>query len=143
MTRSVSRSVVVKASADQIFALLTDPRRHSDFDGSDTVKGQVTGPDRLVAGSRFGMKMHKGMPYTITNEVVEFQDNALVGWRNLGRHIWRYELAAEGDGTKVTETFDWATSRAPFVLELLKLPEKSAVSIEKTLQRLKVLLEKA
>ena len=141
MTRSVSRSVVVDAPADQVFALLSDPRRHADFDGSGSVKANIKGPTCLALGDRFGMRMRLGIPYTITNEVVEFEQDRLIGWRHVGHHVWRYELESEGTGTKVTETFDWSTSRSPAAMEKLKYPQKNAVSIEKTLERLKRLAE--
>lgn len=143
MTRSVSRTVVIDAPADQLFALLADPRRHADFDGSGTVRSQLKAPDALSKGARFGMKMKLGVPYTITNEVVEFEPGRLIAWRHVGKHVWRYELEPSGTGTQVTETFDWSTSRAPRALELLGYPKKNAVSIEKTLQRLKQLAERA
>jgi uncharacterized protein YndB with AHSA1/START domain len=143
MTRTVSRTVVIDAPADQIFTLLADPRRHADFDGSGTVRSQLKAPDTLSLGARFGMKMKMGVPYTITNEVVEFEPGRVIAWRHLGKHVWRYELEPSGTGTQVTETFDWSTSRAPKALELLSYPKKNAVSIEKTLQRLKKLAEGA
>ena len=36
----------------------------------------------------------------------------------------------------MTEEFDWRSSRAPWVLELIKAPEKNAVAMERTLERL-------
>ncbi len=141
MTRSVSRSVLVDAPAEKVFALLSDPRRHADFDGSGSVKASIKGPEKLALGDRFGMRMRIGLPYTITSEVVEFEQDRLIGWRHVGHHIWRYELQPEGAGTRVTETFDWSTARVPAAMELLKYPAKNAVSIEKTLERLKRLAE--
>ena len=141
MTRRVSRSVIIDAPADQVFALLVDPKRHADFDGSGSVKASIRGPERLAKGDRFGMRMRLGLPYTITNEVVEFEEGRLIGWRHLGHHVWRYELEPVGDSTKVTETFDWANARSPKGIELAKLPAKNAASIEKTLVRLKELAE--
>ena len=136
MSRSVSRSVVVPASPTQVFDLLADPRRHAEIDGSGTVKGHLRGPSRLELGSRFGMRMRLGVPYVISNEVVELEPDRRIGWRHLGRHVWRYELEPVEGGTRVTETFDWAPSRAPRVLEALKVPQRNLRSIEATLERL-------
>lgn len=141
MNRSVSRTVVVDAPADQVFALLADPRRHPDFDGSGTVKGQLKAPATLSQGARFGMSMRVGVPYTITNEVVEFEQDRLIAWRHFGHHVWRYRLAPVDGGTEVTETFDWSTARSPRFIELMGYPKKNAESMEKTLQRLKALVE--
>lgn len=136
MTRSVSRSVVVPAPAEEVFALLADPRRHSEIDGSGTVKGAMSGPDRLSAGAIFGMRMRYGVPYVIKNTVVEFEEGRRIAWRHFGHHVWRYELEPLDSGTRVTETFDWAPARAPKVLELLGIPARNARSVDATLERL-------
>ena len=136
MSRSVSRSVVVAAPAEEVFALLADPRRHAEVDGSGTVKSALSAPDRLGLGARFGMRMRLGVPYVIRNEVVEFEEGRRIGWRHLGHHVWRYELEPVDGGTRVTETFDWAPSRAPRALELLGVPARNARSIDATLERL-------
>ena len=141
MTRSVSRSVLIDAPPAAVFALLADPRRHPEFDGSGSVKAHIAGPQQLTKGARFGMRMRLGIPYTITSEVVEYEQDRLLGWRHLGHHVWRYELAPEAAGTRVTETFDWAPARAPRVVELMGYPAKNAANIDKTLQRLKALAE--
>ncbi len=136
MSRSVSRSVVVPAPPSQVFDLLADPRRHAEIDGSGTVKGQVKGPARLSQGAKFGMRMRLGLPYVITSEVVEFEQDRRIAWRHVGHHVWRYELEPVDGGTRVTETFDWAPARAPRALELLKVPARNLRGIEGTLERL-------
>ena len=136
MSRSVSRSVVVPAHPAQIFALLADPRRHAEIDGSGTVQGVVKGPERLGPGARFGMRMRLGVQYVISNEVVEFEPDRRIAWRHLGHHVWRYELGPVDGGTRVTETFDWAPARSPRALELLGVPARNARSIDATLERL-------
>lgn len=136
MSRSVSRSVVVPAPPSQVFDLLADPRRHAEIDGSGTVKGQVKGPQRLALGDRFGMRMRLGLPYVITSEVVEFEQDRRIAWRHVGHHVWRYELEPVEGGTRVTETFDWGPARAPRALELLRVPARNLRGIEATLERL-------
>src|ERR1700712_238881 len=121
--RTVSDSVVVAATPEQVFDLLADPRRHPELDGSGTVKGAVRGPSRLSLGATFGMRMRIGLPYLIRNTVVEFEENRRIAWRHFGRHIWRYELEPVDGGTRVTETFDWSPALAPQVLELAKAPQ--------------------
>ena len=140
MTRSVSRSTVVAAPPAEVFALLADPRRHAELDGSGTVKGPVSGPDRLSPGARFGMRMHYLAPYVISNEVVEFVAGRADRLAAPGPPRLALRARRDGRGTRVTETFDWAPSRAPRVLELLHVPERNTVSIERTLARLTTLL---
>jgi uncharacterized protein YndB with AHSA1/START domain len=136
MSRSVSRSVVVPAPAEEVFALLADPRRHAEIDGSGTVRGPLRAPERLGPGATFGMRMRLGLPYVMTSTVVEFQEGRRIAWRHLGHHVWRYELEPLEGGARVTETFDWGPARAPRVLELLGYPARNARSIEATLERL-------
>ena len=69
----VSVERVIDAPPEAIFALLADPRRHRDFDGSGTVGDAKDLPDRLRLGSTFGMSMKQGVSYSMVNEVVEFE----------------------------------------------------------------------
>ncbi len=134
--RAVRDSTVVAASPQAVFDLLADPRAHSSFDGSGTVRTAVTGPDRLALDARFGMAMHWGVPYRVRNVVVEFEEGRRIGWRHFGRHVWRYELEPAGSGTRITETFDYAPSLSPRVLELWGAPQRNLASIRATLRRL-------
>ena len=140
--RQVSRDIVVDAPPSAVFEVLADPRAHGAFDGSGTVRDAVAGPDRLDLGDRFGMSMRLGVPYTIKNEVVEFEEDRRIAWRHFGHHRWRYELEPVGEGsTKVTETFDWSASRIPRLIELVGFPATNTRGIEATLPRLKSYVE--
>lgn len=137
------RSVVVDATPTAVFDLLADPSRHHEIDGSGTVReARLSAPSRLSKGAKFGMKMKRGVPYSMTNTVVEFVENEVIAWRHLGRHVWRYQLEALDDGrTKVTEEFDWRTAIFPPGLELINAPTDNAVAIEKTLANLAALFD--
>ncbi|SDN49229.1 SRPBCC family protein [Allokutzneria albata] len=137
----VSRTVVINAPPERVFEVLANPYEHANFDGSGSVRGQLHGPRRLELGAKFGMRMRILLPYRIENEVVEFEPDRLIAWRHTGHHRWRYRLEPTGDGTRVTETFDWGTARSPKALELLGYPKRNARSIEQTLARLKKLVE--
>ena len=104
----------VAAEPQAIFDLLADPTQHALIDGSGTVRA-ATGdnPERLSLGAKFSMSMKKGMPYKITNEVVEFDEPTVIAWRHMGRHVWRYRLRPVDGGTEVTEEFDWGVARLP------------------------------
>lgn len=134
--RSVSASTVVAAPPQEVFDLLADPRRHAEFDGSGTVRDAVSGPPRLGPGARFGMAMRWGLPYRVSNTVVEFDEGRRIGWRHFGRHVWRYELEPVPGGTRVTETFDYGPALSPRALELVGFPERNLESIRGTLDRL-------
>ena len=147
---------IVPASAADIFELLATPARHSEIDGSGTVRGTQRGtPERLALGTKFGMSMTVlgagagsrsapasasnllGARYKILNEVVEFEEDRRIAWRHFGGHVWRYILEPLGErATKVTEQFDPTPSRWPLVLKLLRYPVRNQRSIEHTLHRL-------
>jgi uncharacterized protein YndB with AHSA1/START domain len=142
MSRSVSRSRTIDAQPETIFALLADPARHSEIDGSGTViAAREDAPTRLSLGATFGMSMKVGVPYKIENTVVAFVENETIAWRHFGGHVWRYELrpGVEPGTTDVTEAFDWSTSRGPLLLELARYPKRNVKAMEKTLDRMAAL----
>ncbi len=139
-----SARIVINAPAEKIFAVLSNPHRHKEIDGSATIQENISGPDKLILGSKFGMKMHLGIDYQIRNTVVEYKENELIAWRHLGRWIWRYELVNIGpQTTQVTETFD--ASRAPLIakawLSFRKAYPWTQKAVAKTLVRLKSISE--
>lgn len=143
----VARSILVAASPEAVFELLVQPARHADFDGSGSVKGRLRGAERLTPGATFGMRMRIGLPYTIKNTVVAYEPARTLAWRHVGHHVWRYDLEPaqlpDGrPGTKVTESFDWSTSRIKKGLEVGGMTRGNTTSIEKTLPRLKALVER-
>lgn len=137
LAKIVSRSTIVAAPAQMIFDLLADPRRHGEIDGSGSIQSaQLDAPERLSLNATFGMKMKIGVPYKITNTVVEFEEGKTIAWRHFGGHIWRYNLEPTDGGTKVTEQFDWNRSKTPLLLKLRKSPQENAKFMEKTLENL-------
>jgi hypothetical protein len=135
-----SARIVINAPAEKIFAILSNPHRHKEIDGTKTIQENISGPDKLILGSKFGMKMRLGINYRILNTVVEYKENSLIGWRHVGRWIWRYELVNIGPQmTQVTETFD--ASRAPRIskawLSLRKAYPWTQKAVAKTLVQLK------
>ena len=81
-----------------------------------------------------------GVPYRITNRVVEFDEDRRIAWRYSGAHRWRYELEPTDEGgTHVTETWD-ASRYHPLAFRALALtgfPERNRQGITETLVRLK------
>ncbi|MDP9497022.1 MAG: SRPBCC family protein [Actinomycetota bacterium] len=138
--RRVSRTVEVQAPAAEVFALVADPRRHGELDGSGTVGETVEGPGRLTEDARFSVRMKQyGVPYRITSRVTELSEGRVVEWRHPFGHRWRWELTSVSDAsTRVTETFDYSAvpSLQAKVFELFKVPAQNATGIEATLHRL-------
>ncbi len=135
---------VVAASPQEVFALLADPRRHREIDGSGTLRETVDGPPRLHRGARFGMKMHLGGPYEMTNTVVEFEEGRRIAWQPrptnavaalvIGGRVWRYELEPVEGGTLVRETWDIRKERFPLPLVAARWATRRAMA--RTLERL-------
>ena len=137
--RTVSRSVHVAAPVAEIFALIVDPHRHPEIDGSGTVRDvDVKGPDRLSKGDKFTVGMTQfGLPYKITSTATAVEENRVVEWQHPLGHRWRWELAEVSPGTtKVTETFDYSTAKLPLFIELTGFQKKNADGIESTLTSL-------
>ncbi len=133
--QKVSVSRVIDASPEAIFEVLTSTEGHVAIDGSGMVRDDIE-HKTLELGSTFGMKMRYGLPYRITNTVVEYEQDRLIAWEHFGKHRWRYELEPVDGGTRVTETFDWSTARSPKMIELMGYPKKHPASMEATLERL-------
>jgi hypothetical protein len=117
---SVSRRI--PARPQEIFAILADPSRHLEIDGSGMLRGAMDAVPVSGLGDVFAMKMyHKEFgDYEMTNIVVEYQPDRLIAWEPARGDIdaepwnyrWRYELVPEEDSvTVVTESFD--LSRSP------------------------------
>ena len=141
---NVSGTTTIAAPPEVVFAILADPHQHARIDGSGTVRGVVSGPDRLALGSTFGMSMRIKAPYRIRNRVVEYEADRLIAWKHVGTHRWRYELEPTDDGgTGVTETWDVSHCNGPtrWVLGALGYPRTHARSIEQTLANLKAAAE--
>ena len=106
----------IPAPPEQIFALISDPHRHHEFDGSGTVREAKDVPDKLALGATFGMSMRLGVPYSMVSTVVEYDENRRLAWQTLppypfvkkvtGGRIWRYELEPAEGGTRVRESWD-------------------------------------
>ena len=118
----VSAERVIAAPASAIFDLIADPSRHREIDGSGTVRDAKAGSERLQLGSRFGMSMKMGLPYSMVSTVIEFEEDRLLAWQTrgpgpvgglVGGRIWRYELEPVDGGTRVRET--WDISQESFV----------------------------
>ncbi|MDR7275262.1 SRPBCC family protein [Catenuloplanes atrovinosus] len=137
--RRVSRRAVVDAPAAELFSLVADPHRHAELDGSGTVRREhVEGPHRLARGDRFTVPMRQlGAPYKVTSVVTACEEDRLIEWRHPLGHRWRWEFAQRPDGrTEVTETFDYSTTGAPWMMKLLGFPAQNAKGITATLEAL-------
>jgi len=119
----ISRSVEVAAPASELFAIVADPRRHHELDGSGTVRDNIKCPSEIVEGAKFSTKMQMwGVPYRIVSTVTALKQDELFEWRHPVGHRWRWEFEAVSPTlTRVTETFDYRnTGRIKDTLEYYK-----------------------
>jgi hypothetical protein len=137
----------IPALPEAIFALLADPSRHHDIDGSGTVKQAKSAPERVKLGDKFGMAMKRGLPYSTQNVVIECDDNRRIAWQHSGAGpigtvvgpgaIWRYELEPVDGGTKVRETWDFSAVRGfKPLLRLARSRNDTRAAMEKTLENI-------
>ncbi len=142
----VSVDRVIDAPPGAIFAIVADATRHPEIDGSgQLVRAKDGAAHHLALGSTFGMSMKMGVPYSVTNTVIEFEQDHRIAWqtvlsgplgRFLGGRIWRYELEPVDGGTKVTESWDLSRDKQAFFLQYPKVGQHTAASMSKTLDRL-------
>ncbi|MEI9907008.1 MAG: hypothetical protein WDO06_03055 [Actinomycetota bacterium] len=124
--RSLRASRRFEAPAERIFAIVANPHRHADFDGSGMLRGAILEHPISKVGDTFTMKMHRlGEDYLMINHVVEFEPGRRIFWApapgdisraqdhdpsNIGipaGYRWGYILSPDGDqATVVTEIFD-------------------------------------
>ena len=140
----VSVERVIAAPPEPIFALLADPARHRDIDGSGTVRDAKSGGgEQLHLGAKFGMHMKLGLPYSMESTVIEFEPNRRIAWQTRppgifaglgGGRIWRYELIPEGEATRVRESWDISEEKVKAVVR--PAAKKTREAMEKTLERI-------
>jgi uncharacterized protein YndB with AHSA1/START domain len=147
-TESVER--VIHAPADAIFALLADPSRHPEIDGSGSVQKAKNTPQRVKLGDKFGMQMKLGIGYSMVSEVIEFDNDRRIAWQSRppgvfgkisGGRIWRYELEPVADGTRVRETWDISQEvGAKAFLRNSRVHQHTREAMEKTLANIEKLV---
>ena len=139
---------VIAAPPEAIWALIADPSRHHEIDGSGTVRDAKGMPDALELGSEFGMSMKMGLPYSMVSKVIEYEPNRRLAWqtfppgifRNLaGGRIWRYELEPADGGTLVRES--WDISQEKFKALVKPARKKTRDAMNATLERIAQLVE--
>ena len=147
----VSVDRVINAPPAALFAVVADATRHPEIDGSgQLVKAKDGAAQQLALGSTFGMAMKMGVPYTVTNTVIEFEQDRRIAWqtvlagplgRFLGGRIWRYELEPVDGATLVTESWDLSQDKQAFFLKNPKIGQHTAASMSRSLDRLAEITE--
>lgn len=136
---------VIAAPPDKIFAVLADAHRHREIDGSGSVRDAKTRAERLELGSRFGMSMRIGLPYSMVNTVIEYEANRVIAWqtqapgivgRYIGGRIWRYTLEPVETGTLVRESWDISQEKSFSQRTVRRMTTRTRQNMAATLSRL-------
>lgn len=131
-SKKLQATKVIDAPAGDIFALLSDPGRHSELDGAGMIQGVVgEAPPLSGIGQVFTMEMHADDlgDYRMVNSVTALVPDARIGWApkvdptcelagKLGEmeasgHTYTYDLREVDGGTEVTSTYDWTGVKDP------------------------------
>jgi hypothetical protein len=138
----------IDASANAVFAVITDPRQHVDIDGSGMLMAAPDAQPLRAVGDTFDIDMDReplgDLPmgkYKVRNTVTKFVSDVTLEW-NVGGvdqppfgHVYGYELvAAEPDVTEVTLYYDWTGVRASRIRD--RFPIIPVYMLEKSLDNL-------
>ena len=162
---NVSVSTTVDASAETVFAVLTDPAAHEAIDGTGWVRQPVDGKPLTEVGQIFRMGMyhdnHPNKHYEMANRVEVFDQPRAIAWqpgagtgrpRQLRRSRRRpSSTSAAGSGattsrpvgddrTEVTLTYDWS-GVPPERREAISFPPFDVSHLDNSLRHLGALAE--
>ena len=128
MSDQIKITRTVEASPEQLFALLSNPSRHTEIDGAGMLRGVDGGGEPVTGvGDQFLMNMDQdGLgTYQMRNTVTAYEQNRTIGWApelypldalkdKIGdiepkghTYTWEFEPAGSGQ-TTVTQTYDWS-----------------------------------
>lgn len=144
MSRVVSASCVIDASADVIFELIADPAQQPRWDGNNNLSSAPTGQRVRAVGDVFEMFTTRGNHKE--NHVVEFVEGRVIAWepadagqRPFG-HVWRWVLdPITPSQTNVTHAYDWTGLTDDVRIERAKIT--TADWLAESITRLKRLAE--
>ena len=102
-----AETILPGVEPEKVYALVSNPFRHHELDGSGSVQGQISGPEAPGEGETFRQSMRLyGIPYTATSTVYRAEPNRAFGWRRPTGFTWTWEMEPTDEGTLVREAFD-------------------------------------
>jgi Polyketide cyclase / dehydrase and lipid transport len=146
MSRVVTETVTVTAAPDQVFEVLTDPARHSEFDATGMVGLPATSARLTHVGQIFVMNMtyREGdyiEHYQSDNHVCALEPGRAIAWATATHRgaplgwLWRYDVKPVAEGAAVTLTYDW-TGTPPENVRRFGVPLADADGLARSLQLL-------
>ncbi len=141
----VERSIQIKASPQATMSLLSEASRWPEwYPGMSEV--DVTAPFPEAGGKVVFKVKSAGISMSITETVLDYQPGKLqllqMDGMLSGRARW--ELTPEGDGTRLTTTFDYALPGGVFgkIADALIVKRINAKSLEEALHSFKAFVER-
>ena len=140
----ITRNVQIDASPLVTMELLSDASRWPDwYPGMTSISVSPPFPD--VGGEvTFGVKS-AGLTMSIQETVVGYQPGKLqhLEMEGMLRGLARWDLTPEGDGTRLTTTFDYSLPGGPigWLADALLVRRLNAKSLQQAQQNFKVLVE--
>ena len=141
----VQRTVQIKASPQETMALLSDASRWPDwYPGMTELSITAPFPEK---GGKVAFKVKSaGVSLPITETVLEYQPDRLQLFQMEGMLSGRarWELTPQGDGTRLTATFDYALPGGVLgkIADALIVKRMNGNSLEKGLNNFKALVER-
>jgi carbon monoxide dehydrogenase subunit G len=141
----VQRNVHIKASPQETMALLSDASRWPDwYPGMTEINIAAPFPEE---GGKVVFKVKSaGISMSITETVLEYQPAKLqlLQMEGMLSGRARWEVIPEGDGARLTTTFDYALPGGVLgkIADALIVKRMNAKSLEQGLQNFKALVER-
>lgn len=141
----VQRNVQVKASPEQAMAVLSDASRWPDwYPGMTDVDIVAPFPDE---GGKVSFKVKSaGLSMPITETVLEYQSDRLqlLQMEGMLSGRARWELTPDGEGARLTTTFDYALPGGALgkIADALFVKRMNAKSLEEALRNFRALVER-
>jgi len=141
----VQRNVQINASPQETMTLLSDASRWPDwYPGMTEISVTAPFPEK---GGRVVFKVKSaGISMPITETVLEYRPDELqvLQMEGLLSGRARWELTPEGDGTRLTTTFEYALPGGAFgrIADSLIVERMNAKSLEQGLHNFKALVER-
>jgi carbon monoxide dehydrogenase subunit G len=141
----VQRNVQITASPQETMALLSDASRWPDwYPGMTEIESAAPFPGE---GGKVAFKVKSaGISMSITETVLEYQPGKLqlLQMEGMLSGRARWELAAEGNGTRLTTTFDYALPGGVFgkIADALVVKRMNTKSLAEALNNFKALVER-
>ena len=141
----VQRTIQIKASPQQTMALLSDASRWPDwYPGMTEINIAAPFPE---AGGKVAFKAKSaGMSIRIAETVLDYQPDKLqlLQMEGMLSGRARWELTPEGDGTRLTTTFDYALPGGGFgkLADALIVKRMNGKTLADALNNFKALVER-